>query len=48
MFNTLEEQIARTEGPAPSPGARAIRYVGVFVLSGIIFVALCVTMWLVE
>lgn len=48
MFNTLEEQIAKTQGPAPSQGARAIQYIGVFVLSGIIFVVLCLAMWLVE
>ncbi len=40
MFNTLKEQIANTQGAAPSPGARAIRHVGLFVLSVVVFAAL--------
>lgn len=40
MFNTLEEQIEEAQGAAPSPGARALRYVGLSVLSLIVFAAL--------
>ena len=37
MFNTLEEQIAKTEGPPLSSGVRAWRYVGLFLLSAAVF-----------
>lgn len=40
MFDTLEEQIERTEGGAPSKSARALRYVGLFVLSAVVFLLL--------
>ena len=42
MFNSLEEQIDKTQGSAPSTGGRAVRYVGLFVLSAIVFAALYV------
>lgn len=40
MFNSLEEQIDKTQGGAPSTGVRAARYAGLFVLSAIAFAAL--------
>ena len=40
MFNSLEEQIDKTQGGAPSRGGRAVRYVGLFVLSAIVFAAI--------
>lgn len=47
VFNTLEEQILNTPGAAPSPGARAIRHVGLFVLSVVVFAALYLAIRLV-
>lgn len=40
MFNSLEEQIDDTQGGAPSTGARAVRYAGLFVLSAVVFAGL--------
>lgn len=40
MFNSLEEQIDETQGGAPSKGGRALRYVGLFVLSAVVFAGL--------
>ncbi len=40
MFDTLEEQIERTEGGAPPKSARVLRYVGLLVLSASVFLAL--------
>ncbi len=40
MFNSLEEQIDKAEGGAPSREARILRYLGLFVLSVIVFVGL--------
>lgn len=48
MFDTLEEQIAKTEDAAPSQGVRAARYVGLAVLTIIIFAALYMAIRLVE
>lgn len=48
MFNTLEEQIERTEDIAPSPGALAARYAGLLVLTVVVFGALYMVIRLVE
>jgi hypothetical protein len=40
VFNSLEEQIDETQGGAPATGGRAVRYVGLFVLSAALFAAL--------
>ena len=40
MFSSLEEQIDETQGSAPSKGGRALRYVGLFVLSAVVFAGL--------
>lgn len=40
MFDTLEEQIAKAEGPPLSRGIRAWRYAGLFLLSAAIFAVL--------
>jgi hypothetical protein len=47
VFNSLEEQIDQTEGGAPSTGARALRYVGLLVLSAIVFAGLYLAIRLV-
>ncbi len=36
MFETLEEQIDRTEGEHPSTRTRAVRYAGVFVVTAMV------------
>ena len=48
MFNTLEEQIEKTQGAPPSTGAQAIRYVGLFVLSAVVFGVLYVAIRLLD
>ncbi len=42
MFDSLEQQIEQTEGGAPPRSARALRYIGLFVLSAIVFLVLYV------
>jgi hypothetical protein len=48
MFDTLEEQIERTEDAAPSPGARAARYAGLWALTVVVFGALYMVIRMVE
>ncbi len=36
MFETLEEQIDKTEGEFPSTRTRAVRYVGVFLITAFV------------
>lgn len=48
MFDTLEEQIEKSEGTPLTTGARACRDIGVFLLSAIIFGALYAVIRLVE
>ncbi len=40
MFETLEEQIDKTEGEIPSAGTRAVRYAGVLVITAAVVVLL--------
>jgi hypothetical protein len=40
MFETLEEQIDKTEGETPSTRARAVRYAGVLVITALVVGAL--------
>jgi hypothetical protein len=40
MFDSLNEQIEKSQGGAQSTGTRALRYVGLLVLSVVVFVAL--------
>ncbi len=48
MFDTLEEQIEKSEGEAPSSGVRAAKYLGLFVLSALVFGVLYVAIRLLE
>ncbi len=48
MFDTLEEQIEKSEGETPSSGVRAAKYVGLFVLSAIVFGVLYFAIGLLE
>ena len=48
MFNTLEEEIEKKEGGAPSQGSLALRYIGVVALSAGVFGVLYMVISLVE
>ncbi len=48
MFDTLEEQIEKSEGETPSEGVRAAKYIGIFVLSAVVFAVLYVAIRLLE
>jgi len=37
MFGSLDEQIERTEGGRPAAGARLVRFVGIAILSVVVF-----------
>ena len=48
MFNSLDEQIERTEGERPSAGAQLVRFVWIVVLSVVAFGGLYVAIVALE